>query len=319
MNRPAKSNVPAPAGRVTSFTRIPDAVTLVIGPYLRGLREARSVSLQKAAGVLGCHLAKISRLETGITPQRTEDVLALMRYYGVHDPEQTEEIRRLFAGNRHRVPDCAPGWAARLAACESAATAIRTYTPWTLPPILQTPAYAQALRRTLAPLIDESTEPAPFSRTLPPDHDKAVTVALDATLLARPTGSACVMAAQLAHLLAMIEHGHVQIRIVPLDRLVALPPNGNLSELTLHGPLYVEESAMSAVYATGPVTRSKHLPLLDTVFDAAESTDRSADLIRQAQHRFAQEEPAHPAHFAETLPPSKDRPDRVGEPRLPPR
>ncbi|PWU57988.1 hypothetical protein DLJ47_00715 [Micromonospora sp. S4605] len=113
-------------------------------------------------------------------------------------------------------------WFRPWAELEQDATSIRSYQPLLVPGLLQTEGYARAVLATgglLAPAEVEQIVASRLQRqsilaaTVPPQ----LIAVIDEVVLRRLVGDRAVMAGQLAHLAALAELEHVQVRVIPAD------------------------------------------------------------------------------------------------------
>ncbi|MFF9478081.1 Scr1 family TA system antitoxin-like transcriptional regulator [Streptomyces sp. NPDC014733] len=228
--------------------------------------------------------SSVSRLERAQYPLDPHVIRKLLTTYGV-DPDEAREITHL-AGDEdggewtgRMICDCGPRWYQRLSWCEQAATTIRTYADRLLPAVVRTPAYAHAI--SIGP---RTVIRAP--RGLPLRRAASLTALLDYQTLARPVGTAAITAAQMNHLLTLIDHG-AQVHVLPHGG----PPIwewGGSSELAISAQrLFVQES-YSAIYHTGAEGRP-FIEVLDEAQAAALPAEESRQLIAAAASRFRDE------------------------------
>jgi hypothetical protein len=233
-----------------------------LGMGLRRLRESQKVTLEEAGDYLQRDGSTLSRMEKGVYPARTPDVLALLDLYGVHDATQRDFLLKL---SRDVVE---PGWWDQyqsdldttlidLAWLESRATRISSYHQIVVPGLLQTRAYAEA---TMTAAAHDPTQVrrglearSERQRVLDRDDPPQFAVVLDEAVLRRAVGGADVMAEQLSHLATFAKKSAVDIRVLPFsagahaspessfyvcEMADPFPPVGHLD--TLAGALYVE-------------------------------------------------------------------------------
>ncbi|MFF5176042.1 helix-turn-helix domain-containing protein [Micromonospora sp. NPDC000089] len=113
-------------------------------------------------------------------------------------------------------------WFRPWAELEQDAVSIRSYQPLLVPGLLQTEAYARAVLATggLVPPAEAERivagrlqRQAILAGVAPPQFVAVV----DEVVLRRRVGDRAVMAGQLAHLAAVAEQEHVQVRVIPAD------------------------------------------------------------------------------------------------------
>ncbi|ADI11646.1 helix-turn-helix domain-containing protein [Streptomyces bingchenggensis BCW-1] len=250
---------------------------MVVGAYLRSLRRSRDMTLRDAGRVIRGSAAKLSRLETGISPQRDPDVAGLLGHYKLNPSVIRATCGMVRAPRRDQWADFAPGWPARLAACEQEASAVRVYTMYLIPDILQIPAYTA--------LIPDPEGTRSVPRALPPGQAD-ITLLLDESVLQRPFGAPAVVAAQIAHLQDRIATGELTVRVVPLAAGI-YGYSTLMSELTLHGRKLVVDDLGTPLYSAGAPGRTR-CKVLDSALDAAISAERSAEILEETRNHFEQ-------------------------------
>ncbi|MEN2422990.1 Scr1 family TA system antitoxin-like transcriptional regulator [Streptomyces rimosus] len=265
------------------------AAHLLLGAYLRTLGVARGVN----PGDLTASSDQDTRwiTEPGAHPLPQPDQLAtLLALLGVTDPALVRSAQVLLApsAHPHRLIDTAPGWSQRFAACERAATTLRLRAPLNVPAVLQTTAYARALRTPSHPRADELCPPG--SRLLPTDHIQHVTVVLDEMVLLPGIGSAAVMAEQIAFLQQRAESDGLDLRVLPQH--AGFLPRA-LCEMTFAHRgrrLYADEEGQHPMYVSGPasVCGSLQQILSHAIHDAAPAEASRALLQRHRQHHEEQ-------------------------------
>ncbi|MFH0246128.1 Scr1 family TA system antitoxin-like transcriptional regulator [Streptomyces sp. HK10] len=252
-------------------------IELVVGLYLKALREAARMTLHEAAHAARTSAATISRLENGRTPLRGDAVDCLLRAYGAADwrlsayfqqhlppvnPREREREEKAADKAFRSAPwdvfaDIAPGASERYALCHRAATAVMTYTLQTIPEPYRTDAYDAAVRTSewSMPSLDGiEPSPVPVETGVPgPGSGQEMTLLLDEQALRAPVGGARVMAGQLRHLLKIIESGAATIRVVPFGA-GWLPSPTHVSELVVHGHRLIAAHSLTPWYST----RSRH-------------------------------------------------------------
>jgi transcriptional regulator with XRE-family HTH domain len=203
-----------------------------LGAELRRLRNGAGLHLDEVAGQLRCSTSKISRLETGKGIPKAADVRELMRIYGVAADPEREMLLRLVRESRTE------GWWAsytdgvqperffldepgRYAALETDAVALQSFDFGTLHGLLQTPEYARAVLSAQLPhhssqAIGQLVELRLRRQDRLWSTDPLrLTAVVDESLLFRGVGGPDVMAAQMRHLLDLMELPHVVVRILP--------------------------------------------------------------------------------------------------------
>jgi transcriptional regulator with XRE-family HTH domain len=279
-----------------------------LGAELRRLRNGAGLHLDQVAGQLRCSTSKISRLETGKGIPKPADVRELMRIYGVAADTEREMLMRLVRESRTE------GWWAsytdgvaserffldepgRYAALETDAVALRSFDFGPLHGLLQIPDYTRAVLSAQLPnhspqeieqLVELRVRRQERLRGTDPLR---FTVVVDESVLFREVGGPEVMAAQMRHLLDLMEMPHVVLRVLPftaglrrahMDHFMLLEiPDDLGSDL-----VYIEGHAGETV-----LEAESDVDLYRDVFDdaLARSWDAGAsrEAVRRSEARFA--------------------------------
>ncbi|MFI7647137.1 Scr1 family TA system antitoxin-like transcriptional regulator [Micromonospora sp. NPDC049460] len=113
-------------------------------------------------------------------------------------------------------------WFRPWAELEQDATSIRSYEPLLVPGLLQSEGYARAVLGTGGLLSAAEVDQIVAGRLerqeiLCREEPPQLVVVIDEVVLRRPVAGRAVMAEQLAHLAAMAQREHVQIRVIPAE------------------------------------------------------------------------------------------------------
>lgn len=182
-----------------------------LGQELKGLRASAGMSLDDAAHILKCSVAKIRRVEGGKVGLRLGDLFLLLDAFKVEDTTVRAVLMELQEQGNQR------GWwsklglpeaTSRLLGFESSASSIRFYEQWLVPGLLQTEAYARAaIRAITAPICEPELDRAVRlrlerqERTLKSVNPPKLWVILDEAVIRRAVGGPEVMREQLEYLL----------------------------------------------------------------------------------------------------------------------
>ncbi|MBB4935634.1 transcriptional regulator with XRE-family HTH domain [Lipingzhangella halophila] len=197
-----------------------------LGTQLRRLREDAGYKLSDVGDALGWARAKVGRLETSeLKTVKNGDLDALLRLYGVEDPAARESLHQLAREAKHK------GWWWRyrdvfrgrepLPDFEAEASQIRTYEVATVPGLLQTPEYAEAVfrggRYTSAEHIQRQVEARMERREILQRHEGQARLwaVIDEAALRRPIGSAEIMRTQFEYLLRIGQLPNIDIQVLP--------------------------------------------------------------------------------------------------------
>jgi transcriptional regulator with XRE-family HTH domain len=233
----------------------PTVLRILLGAYLRRLREAKRISLEEAGNVIRASYSKVSRLETGRVGFKERDVADLLTFYGVTDLKVREllrdvTIRANSPGWWHDYADVLPAWFDTYVGLEEAASQIRAYEVQFVPGLLQTDDYARAVimlaysnPKEISRRVDlRMARQVVLDRPDPP----SLSMVLDEALLSRPIGGTRAMRAQLQHLIEMSERPNVTIQVVPFKAGGHAAAGGSFSlldfgELEVPDLVYLEQ------------------------------------------------------------------------------
>ncbi|MET8175513.1 helix-turn-helix domain-containing protein [Streptomyces clavifer] len=267
-----------------------------LGEELRGLRHGAGLTSRDAARLLGWHQSKVSRIETGASGVRPDDVTRLLDAYGVDDAQLRSLLQALVGsagggGNGwwHAYRGLIPPQYRDFISLESQAGAARTLETSVVPGLLQTADYARAVTRSsldgLPPAQLDSLVEVRLARqgvlhARRPLHLSAV---LDEAVLRRGVGGPQVMRNQLNHLADVAQLPHVQLQLLPFDAgsyigltgpfvIFSFPTISDLDVVVLDhltSSLYLERREDLEAYSSAFRTMQAH----------ALSPERSLDLI----------------------------------------
>lgn len=206
----------------------PSALRWLVGHELRAARLQARRTQTDAARELGCTGVKINYMETGRNHQQPEEIERLLRFYGA----DAEVVRRLatLAGRGDQgtwwasYADALPHWFRTFVGLEGLARGMFVYEQMVFDGQLQTREYASAL------LVDNvrisRTEAAHVVRArmarqrLTDDPPLQYHAVLEEAVLHRTVGGPAVMAAQLRHVLELVERDNVTLQVMPAARAV---------------------------------------------------------------------------------------------------
>jgi hypothetical protein len=206
----------------------PTVVRILVGAYLRRLREERGLTRAEAGEPIRSSESKISRMELGRVGFKERDVADLLTLYGVHDEQEREILlARAREANTpswwHSYSDVTPNWFQRYLGLEATASLIRTYEVQFVPGLLQTEDYARAV----IPLAPGVVRPDEVERRvrlrmarqqlLTRPHAPKLWVVVDEGALRRPVGGPQVMRDQLEALVGIVtKMPNVRLQVLPL-------------------------------------------------------------------------------------------------------
>ncbi|MEE2041299.1 helix-turn-helix transcriptional regulator [Nocardiopsis sp. CT-R113] len=258
---------------------------------LRRMREAAGLTGHDAgerAGISRAALGKIETAETRRVPARQVDALA--EVYGA-TPDETNALRQLAADAGER------GWWWKyrdvfghdsLPDFEAEASLIQTVEIATVPGLLQTPEYAEAIFRggplTSTEHIDRQVEARMRRREILHRHEAAprLWAVIDEGALRRPIGGPDVMRGQLDYLLWIGQHPNVDIQVMPFN--VGAHPGLGLAFtiLSFANPLdrtIVYTDSIGGVFEEDPDDVDRYVTTFSHVQATAPNTVVSAQFI----------------------------------------
>lgn len=267
---------------------------------LRDLRNEAGLSIAEVAAELLCSPAKISRIETSQRRAALRDVRDLCRLYGVADPGELMDLAR-DAQKQAWWQETEDVDFRPLIGLELEASAITEYETTTIPGLLQTHDYAEAVIRGYLPQIEpevlEERVQIRMKRQEVLGRDKPPVrywVLLDESALHRHIGGRRVMAGQLAHLADLAARSNITILVVPytagahmgLDSafmLLEFDESSGQSDIvymdTLAGQIFLEK----------PKQLERFREILHQLRAVALSPDESQALIRAQSEKFVRE------------------------------
>lgn len=209
-----------------TMERVPAVRRRRLGAELRRLRDLAGLTSGEAADLVGWHQSKVSRIETGHSSVRADDVNLLLDVYAVRDRDVRELLRTL-AGHGHQrgwwhdFREVLPVEYRDFISLETGATMARSMETSVVPGLLQTPDYAHALTRDVMPqlaprevdaLVDVRIARQAVLRQDPPLE---LTAVLDEAVLRRRVDGPEVMAGQMQHLVEAAELPQVSLQVLP--------------------------------------------------------------------------------------------------------
>jgi transcriptional regulator with XRE-family HTH domain len=274
----------------------PPVQRLVLGGYLRRLREEAGITEERAALVIRGSHSKISRMERGRVALKERDISDLLALYGVDPGDEREALLRLAResgtpGWWQRYADILPHWVEPYFGLEAAASFIREYELQFVPGLLQLEPYAQAvirlgnhpaedevIRRTEARMARQEV----LSRAQPP----TLWAVMDESALCRVIGGPEVMRAQIRHLIEMCEHPAVTLQILPFSAGAHRAMGGpftllRYTEPDLRDVVFIEQLT-SALYLDKTSEVDSYLEVIEEVCLQAESAAKTPSLLRAA-------------------------------------
>ncbi|MEV5754647.1 helix-turn-helix transcriptional regulator [Actinoallomurus sp. NPDC052308] len=198
----------------------------IVGAQLRRLREAAGVSRKDAAEAINTTESRIGRLEQGRAGLDEDDVVALLKLYGIDDRGERDALLTVVReasrpGWLQAYNNAMPAWFRPYVDLEEAAQVIRTYEVQFIPGLLQTPEYTRAVVRQ--GMSDPSSAEIERrvelrmrrQRLLYQPHPPRLWAVIDEAALWRPIGSVEVTRAQLRALHEAARRENITVQVMP--------------------------------------------------------------------------------------------------------
>ncbi|MCS0638396.1 helix-turn-helix domain-containing protein [Streptomyces sp. LP05-1] len=295
---------PSPSLFVRSLSTVehnPTALKLILGAKLRELRTGAGLEPADVDLKLGFSRSKTSRIELGRTGCKQGDAVALLSLYGVEGDARAEEFLRLVEQSRQpdwwrSFSDVLSDFFAPLVALEGAAATIRTYEPFYVPGLLQTPDYAEAVvtsgpGRLLPHDVRRRVDlrQRRQRRLTEPDGPRLWAV-IDESVLLRTVGGPGVMRAQLEHLITLTERSNVTLQLAPLDVTAAIGVGTGVTYLRfalgdLKDAIYIEHLTDST-FSQKPQVVEQYRDMLDRLGACALTPRQTTEALRDRLSRL---------------------------------
>jgi transcriptional regulator with XRE-family HTH domain len=203
----------------------------ILTSELQRLRLANGSTQDQVAAALDWSPSKLIRIEGGTVGISTTDLHALLRFYGISEPDpEVDRLTRLARDGRQR------GWWSLykkdlrqeyldFVGYEAGASVIRSFQPLVIPGLLQIEDYANALtiefvqshaERDIVVEVRMQRQEQVLGRVDPPE----IIVVIDESALRRQVGGQIdpgIMPRQLRHIMTMIEEPNISIEIIPFS------------------------------------------------------------------------------------------------------
>lgn len=205
------------------------------GARLRRLRGR--LTRETVAATTAISVSTLYRMERGLTSPHDRTLRTLLDLYGVRDPCQRDYLYELARGHRDTKWYDNPALPISMATSwnlEARAAMLRTYYVQFIPPLLQTPEYAQAVCSVASTAYDRTLPLADGIATIlarQPVLDTATKlwVIIDESALLRNIGGPHVRLKQLDALIHAVKRPTVALQIAPLADAAYLPCTGPFS------------------------------------------------------------------------------------------
>jgi hypothetical protein len=269
-----------------------------LGAELRRLRGDRT--LDEVAEATLISTSKLSRLENGQGVPLPRDIRDLVNFYGL-DAQAADRLRRWASAGRRQAwwreySEALPAGVDTYLDYESGASTIRCYAATTVPPLLQTEAYAIRLFEALPGIkSDESArrllEVRARRQQLLMESDEApqLIFVLDEAVLRRPFGAPDDVREQLDHLNAVSRQRNVSLRVVPFSAGLHAGLQGLFTVLQYADDrdrdVVAMESHTGERFLEQPSNVLEYLRIFDAITRKALDHDESRALVAEIRDR----------------------------------
>lgn len=260
---------------------------------LRRLRASVGLSREQVEDQTGVNEGTLYRIETARARPQRRTLVALLDLYNVGEPLRTDliELSRSADGQGWSRPYQwqLPGEYAVYISFETEARAVHNYESLFVPGLLQTPEYGRAMIHGVLPSateheIDERVQ-ARIERQKLLDGPEPLQLwaVVDEAAVRRVVGGPQVMAAQLDHVLCMMQRPNVTVQVIPFDAGAhpGMPGSFIFLEFRDEGDpelVYVDAQAGDMFLESEDDLR-RYRTMFDHLRAAALSPARSAELI----------------------------------------
>lgn len=273
-----------------------------LGQQLRELRDEAGFNLRQAAEYIQRDPSMLSRFEAAEYPIRRPEVLALLDFYGVSEPEPRKALLTLaedvwqkgwwdgYSGDLRDRTFIDMVW------LESRAHEIRSFDNTLIPGLFQTHGFAEAAITAVD--ADAGREQVERWVELRMERQRAllasktpprIAAILDESLLRRIVGGRIVMREQLQALLELTKRPNVEIRMLPFSFGAHAAPSGSFKLFTMADPypdVAYTETLAGAIYVEEPGVEH-FTAAYDRLYEATLDTRKSAELIKAAAKEFS--------------------------------
>ncbi|MQY22129.1 hypothetical protein NRB20_52420 [Nocardia sp. RB20] len=280
-----------------------------LGKYLRDGRQERGLTLHHAADLIQRSATALQRIEKGnVAKVREVDIDALCRIYEF-DADHTAAMKGLAAqGNDqswwYEFGDLMPENFDFFVGLEASAQRLTTYEPELVPGLLQTPAYASTLIRSVYP--DDGPEEHARRVQLRMRRQTRITrkyepatldVVLRESVLRGVVGGSKAMAAQLKHLADMGTRSNINVQVLPFSAgfplgeavgsFVILEFGADSRGQAVEPPVVYTESFIGELYLAKPIAVQRYHGAYDSLRRSALDATASRALLRQIAKEYA--------------------------------
>lgn len=263
-----------------------------LGSELRQYREAVGLTIDQVAKDLECSLSKVSRIETGQSGVRPQDLRHLLTLYQATD-DQRERSLQLAREARQKS-----WWHAHTELnqhvrtyieLEVAAASISEFGGLLLPGLLQTREYARAVLSALRPQRSEDKREASVElrltrqALLKEDDPPSYWAIIDEAALRRRVGGHKVMSEQIKHLIEVATFSNVTLQVLPFTKGEHAGMSGNFTIIKFpeenHQDVVYLEHYAGDLYLDDPADVALHAQAFDYLRAEALAPDESLSAL----------------------------------------
>ncbi|MFJ5264326.1 helix-turn-helix domain-containing protein [Streptomyces sp. NPDC088387] len=265
-----------------------------LGTALRRYRQAAKLDQPQAAEVIAAHQTRVSRIETGHVIARPIEIRAMLKAYGIDDPEVREKLEDLAKHSKNRgwwlehSEHLRPDYVDHIA-MEDDASYIREWQPLMVPGLLQTPAYAEAVIAG-GPHHIEPERAAELVKVRVGRQAKiaeggaSYTAILWESVITYPLVSVGIHRSQLSAILEIGKRKNVTVQVLPFSAGALGGSTSAFSSFSFDEEPTVEAVTLDNLRGTSVLEGSEDLMAYANMYDllrsAALAPEASAELIR---------------------------------------
>ena len=267
---------------------------------VREARDAAGLTQGQVAEAMEWSPSKVIRIENGEVSISPNDLRPLLNYLGIQD---SDAVAALVADARIARSRQRQAWyqdprfkeyltpaTMHLIEYEVKATAIRSYSVYYPPGILQTPAYASALtfawkhdipEEKLAAVVEARRRRHQLIR----DRLGSIQIflVLDQSVFERQIGGADVLAEQLKELHDLADNGLIGVRMLPFDSNTPIANNGSFDLIAIEDSsdeILYRESGMGDELIEDAVTTARHRERFEQLWQVATTEVDTINFIK---------------------------------------
>lgn len=264
---------------------------------LRRARQQAAKTQDQVASAMDWSLSKIIRIENGSVGISTNDLKALLEFYGIVDSDKINELVMLAKAAKDRswwstYRGIAPPKLIKLIEYEETAFITRQFEPLLIPGILQTEQYARAVIEKFDKKASKEDVDAMVALRLKrrerlerPDSPLAFFI-LDESVVRRLVGNRTVMRDQIGQLIELAKRTNVTVEILPF--VAGVHPGMHGPFVALEFPdaadddvLYLENPRSDLINRENPEEILEYREIFEELRAMSLGPDASVDFLRK--------------------------------------